>query len=281
MPYVSNTLAPWLLPEGYGAPALAALLREGSIVTEAGRLAVRRGATTATRRRTPYSERAAARAAEPVLLIPGFLAGDWTLRAMSADLRARGFRTYRSQISANIGCTLGSALTLESRLEELAERRGARVQIVGHSLGGMIARGLAARRPDLVAGIVTMGSPMRAPAAHHAALTRGVRVLTRLADVGVPGVMSADCVAGECAHLSFTESQEPLRHDVAMTNIYSKRDGIVDWKACIDPEGEAVEVRASHIGMAVDPRVMDLVTSALLRHSDAVAAPGLRVVETA
>ncbi|MFJ9314897.1 esterase/lipase family protein [Pimelobacter simplex] len=260
---MSNTLAPWLLPDGYGRPALAALLREGSLVTEAGRYAARRSATRHARRRTPYAARSAARAAEPVLLVPGFLAGDWTLTAMAAELRAQGFRTYRSQIHANIGCTLSSALVLEARLEQIAERRDARVRIVGHSLGGMIARGLAARRPDLVAGIVTMGSPMRAPAAHHAVLTRGVRVLNRLADAGVPGLMSADCVAGECAHLSFTESQEPLRADVAMTNIYSRRDGIVDWRACRDPQGEAVEVRASHIGMAVDPRVIEVVVRAL------------------
>ena len=98
-------------------------------------------------------------------LIPGFLAGDWTLKGMSAGLRARGFRTYRSQIKMNVGCTMNSALMLERRLEEIAERRDSRVEIVGHSLGGMIARGLAVRRPDLISGIVTMGSPMRAPAA--------------------------------------------------------------------------------------------------------------------
>ncbi|KRC59557.1 MULTISPECIES: esterase/lipase family protein [unclassified Nocardioides] len=277
---MSNTLAPWLLPDGYGRPALAALLREGSLVTEAGRFAVRRGAGHRVRRRTPYAARTAARATEPVLLIPGFLAGDWTLNAMAGELRARGFRTYRSQIRANIGCTLNSALALEARIEEIAERRDSRVQLVGHSLGGMISRGLAARRPDLIAGIVTMGSPMRAPAAHHAVLTRGVRVLNRLSDAGFSTLMSEDCVAGECAHLSFTESQEPLRPDVAMTNVYSRRDGIVDWKACIDPAGEAVEVRASHIGMAVDPRVIDVVSASLLRQSGAFATP-LSVVETA
>jgi pimeloyl-ACP methyl ester carboxylesterase len=267
---VSNTLAPWLLPEGYGPPALAALLREGSLVTEAGRFAIRRQAARRAFRRTPYAARAAARAAEPVVLVPGFLAGDWTLRAMSAELRSRGFRTYRSQIYANVGCTMNSALALEARIEQVAERRDCRVQIVGHSLGGMIARGLAARRPDLVAGIVTMGSPMRAPAAHHAVLTRGVQVLTRLADVGLP-VMSADCVAGDCAHLSFTESQERLRPGVAMTNVYSRRDGIVDWRACMDPQGDPLEVRASHIGMAVDPRVMEVVAGALLAQSAAAA----------
>ena len=273
-------MAPWLLPDGYGRPALAALLREGSLVTEAGRYALAGRTTRRSRRATPYAERSAPRAAGPVLLIPGFLAGDWTLKGMSAGLRARGFRTYRSQIKMNVGCTMNSALMLERRLEEIAERRDSRVEIVGHSLGGMIARGLAVRRPDLISGIVTMGSPMRAPAAHHGVLTRGVRVLNRLSDAGVSSVMSTDCVAGDCAHLSFTESQEPLRDDVAMTNIYSRRDGIVDWRACIDPEGQAVEVRASHVGMAVDPRVLDLVSTALV-NGGAIGMHGSSAAATA
>ena len=220
----------------------------------------------------PYSERAAIRAAEPVLLIPGFLAGDWTLRVMSAELRQRGFRTYRAHIHANVGCTLDAAALIENGLERIAERRGSRVQVVGHSLGGMIARGIAGRRPDLVSGIVTMGSPMLAPAAHHAVLTRGVDLLTRLSRLGLPGVMSDDCVSGSCAELSFTESQQPLPSHVAMTNVYSKRDGIVDWRACVDPAGRAVEVRASHIGMAIDPRVIDVVHSSLLEQSETAAA---------
>jgi pimeloyl-ACP methyl ester carboxylesterase len=270
-------MAPFLLPDGFGRPALAALAREGSVVTEAGRLAIRRGSSRRQRRRTPYTRRAAIRTAEPVLLVPGFLAGDWTLRQMGATLRQQGFRTYRSHIFANVSCTLDAAAALEARLEQLVERRGTRVQIVGHSLGGMIARGLAARRPDLVAGIVTMGSPMLAPAAHHRLLTGGVAVLNRLSRMGLAGVMSEQCVSGACAELSFRESQQPLLDHVPMTNIYSRRDGIVDWRACIDPQGRAVEVRASHIGMALDPRVADVVAEALLRQSSsAESAQGWR-----
>ncbi len=135
----------------------------------------------------------------------------------------------------------------------------------------MIARGIAVRRPDLVAGIVTMGSPMLAPAAHHRLLTGGVTVLNRLSAVGLAGVMSGECVSGPCAEISFHEVRQPLPAGVAMTNIYSRRDGIVDWRACIDPEGDAVEVRASHIGMAVDPRVISVVGESLLRHTSQVA----------
>jgi triacylglycerol lipase len=76
-------------------------------------------------------------------------------------------------------------------------------------------------------------------------------------------MMSADCFGGECARLSWEESHEPLHPDVAFTAIYSKRDGIVDWRACLDPAAKQVEVRTSHCGMAVDPIVMDIVLDAL------------------
>jgi len=268
-----STLASFLLPDGFSRPAVAAVLREGSLVTEAGRYALHRVGDRRARRSTPYAGRAAAwagRTADPVLLVPGFMAGDSSLSLMARALRERGFRVYRSHIHANIGCTSDAAALLEARLESIAKRRGSRVQIVGHSLGGMLARGVAVRRPDLVSGIVTLGSPMLAPGAHHRALTAGVDVLVRLSRAGVPGLMAQECVGGTCAQQSWDESREPVPAAVGFTAIYSKRDGIVDWRACVDPGARPVEVRASHIGMAVDPRVLDHVTDALRRQCRAV-----------
>ena len=263
----SSTLASFLRPEGFERPHPAAVLREGSLVTEAGRFALRAVGDARTRRATPYAARASARVSDPVILVPGFMAGDGTLSLMHRSLRAQGFRTYRSHIHANIGCTLNAAAQLESRLESIVIRRGTRVQIVGHSLGGMLARGLAVRRPDLVSGIVTLGSPMLAPAAHHISLTASLDVLVRLSRAGVPGLMSEECVAGSCARQSFDESRSPVPLGVGFTAIYSRRDGIVDWRACVDPLAHPVEVTASHIGMAVDPRVIDHVTTALRRQA--------------
>jgi triacylglycerol lipase len=258
-----STLASFLLPDGFGRPRVASVLREGSVLTEVGRYALRTRDDRRTRRSMPYAGRPVRRPADPVLLVPGFLAGDATLAFMARALRQEGFRTYRSQIRANVGCTLNAAAQLETRLEAIANRRGSRVMIVGHSLGGMLARGLAVRRPDLVSGIVTMGSPMLAPGAHHRVLTVGVDVLVRLSRAGLPGLMAEECVAGTCARQSFDESREPVPAGVDFTAIYSKRDGIVDWRACVDPEGLAVEVTASHVGMVVDPRVIDHVVAAL------------------
>jgi triacylglycerol lipase len=252
-----STLAPFLRPEGYASPPLRAVLRESSVVGETGRYVLRAWGSRGVRTGP------AARTEQPVVLVPGFMAGDGSLALLSRSLRREGFRTYRSHITANVGCTVGASALLEERVESVAERRGSRVLLVGHSLGGMLARGLAVRRPDLVAGIVTLGSPMMAPAAHHASLTRSVEMLIRLGRAGVPGLMSEDCVAGDCARASFAEARAPMPVDVAFTAVYSRRDGIVDWRACIDPLAQAVEVTASHTGMAFDPRVADRVLEAL------------------
>ena len=88
-------------------------------------------------------------------------------------------------------------------------------------------------------------------------------MLVRLSRAGWPGLMSEDCVAGDCARQSFDESRQPLPPDVSFTAIYSKRDGIVDWRACVDPLAVPVEVTASHAGLAFDPRVIAEVLKAL------------------
>jgi triacylglycerol lipase len=264
-----RTVAAFLTPEGFSQPSVAAVLREGSLLTEAGRYAVHALSARGERRRTPYGSRPV-RVAEPVLLVPGFLAGDSSLGPMSRSLRHQGFRTYRADIRANVGCTLAAAAQLEERLEEITQRRGSRIRIVGHSLGGMLARGVAARRPDLVAGIVTLGSPMLAPGAHHVSLAASVALLVRLSLAGVPGLMSQDCIAGACARQSFDEGRAPLPEGIDFTAIYSRRDGIVDWRACIDPAARPVEVRASHLGMAVDPRVIAEVVRGLRPGASAV-----------
>ena len=258
-----NIVADFLLPDGFVRPRAHAVLSEGRVIGEAGRYAWEAMSQRGERRHAPYATRAPIRDDEPVLLVPGFMAGDGTLGLMRRALQQQGLRTYRSHIRANVGCTLNVASQMEMRLESIAQRRGSKVRIVGHSLGGMLARGVAARRPDLVSGLVTMGSPMLAPGAHHVSLSASVAMLVRLSRAGFPGVMSEDCVAGACARQSFDEGRAPLADTISFTSIYSKSDGIVDWRACIDPAAIPLEVRASHVGMALDPRVIAAVTQAL------------------
>jgi triacylglycerol lipase len=265
---VSNSsrspVADFLVPDGFAGPqGLRALAREASVLAEAVAYRRRAALTLAQHRATPYAvRRDRHRVNDPVLLVPGFMAGDWTLALMSRHLRLLGFRTYRSGIRANVGCIDEGTQALEHRLEHIAARRERKVTIIGHSLGGMMARGLAARRPDLVAGIVTMGSPIMAPGAAHASLLAMVALLRRLESMGLR-VMGEDCTEGGCALRMWDESQLPLPEGFPFTAIYSPRDGIADWRACIDPAGQAREVRTSHVGMALDPVVIDLVTETL------------------
>jgi triacylglycerol lipase len=261
---VNSPLGSFLLPTGFDGPAgIRALARETSTIVEAGRLVRRNRADKRARALLPYAGSHRVTAQDPVLLVPGFMAGDATLKGMAMFLRHQGFRTYRAQIHVNVGCTREAADRLERRIETIAIRRDRKVTIVGHSLGGMLARGMASRRPDLVEGIISMGSPVLAPGAIHKVLAWDAEMLARLTRVGFRGMMGSDCFGGECARLSFEESKLPIDPEVAFTAIYSKRDGIVDWRACLDPGAKHVEVRTSHVGMAVDPVVMDHVLTAL------------------
>ncbi len=275
---MSSPIGSFLLPEGFDGPrGMGALFREVSTVTEAARLVRRSRSDRRTRASLPYAGSHRVPAHDPVLLVPGFMAGDTTLKGISTFLRHQGFRTYRAQIRVNVGCTRQAADRLERRLETIATKRNRKVTIVGHSLGGMLARGLASRRPDLVEGIVSMGSPVLAPGAIHKVLAWDAQMLAKLTGAGFRGMMSSDCFGGECARLSWEESQLDLQTDLAFTAIYSRRDGIVDWRACLDPAAQQVEVRTSHVGMAVDPIVMDHVLGALrdqqVRRASLQAAP--------
>jgi pimeloyl-ACP methyl ester carboxylesterase len=251
------------------------LARESSALSEAARLAGREAATRLRGRGAPEP---GSGAGDPVVLVPGFLAGDGSLAFLSRHLRGLGYRTYRSRMHANVGCTRQAAESLERRVEAVAERSGGRVSVVGHSLGGLIARRLAARRPDLVQGIVTLGSPLLAPGAAHPLLQLDLKLLGMLERAGLSALlgdlMGADCTSGECARLSWEQMRLPLAPEVSFASVFSRRDGIVDWRSCLDPAATTVEVSSSHLGMAFDPRVLDVVAAQLSRQARPRRAPG-------
>ena len=259
-----SPLAAFLCPPGYAGPTgLRALARESSAVGEAARFVRRSAQHRRERRDLPYASRTPERNLEPIVLVPGFMAGDATLGLMARHLRHLGHRTYRSTMHANVGCTQAASEALERRIESIAIKRDRKVTVVGHSLGGLLARGLAGRRPDLIDAIVTLGSPILAPGAAHPVLLFDLGLIIKLRNAGFGGMMGEDCTAGECARLSWEQSQVPLEKDVAFTSVFSRRDGIIDWRSCLDPQAKTVEVSTSHLGMAFDPVVLDVVTETL------------------
>jgi pimeloyl-ACP methyl ester carboxylesterase len=261
---MGSPLGSFLCPPGYAGPAgLRAIAREASVIGEATRFARRHRTARRDRREIPYAMRAPEPGAQPVVLVPGFMAGDGSLSLMARHLRGLGHRTYRSTMHANVGCTKKARDRLEERIEAIATKRGRKVTVVGHSLGGLLARGIAAHRPDLVDGIVTLGSPLLAPGAAHQLLLWDLNLIVKLQRAGLGSMMGADCTSGDCAKESWEAGQAPLHRDVAFTSVFSRRDGIIDWRACLDPLAKTVEVRTSHLGMALDPVVLDIVGSTL------------------
>ena len=266
---MASPLAEFLCPPGYQGPSgLRAIARESSAVVEAARLVRRTAGDRLRGRRTPYASLTATRSVDPVVLVPGFMAGDSSLLLMSRHLRKLGYRTYRSTMHANVGCTQEASNALERRIEAIAIKRERKVTIVGHSLGGLLARGIAARRPDLVDAIITMGSPLLAPGAIHSVLAFDLAVVIALRRAGLGAMMGDDCTSGDCARLSWEQSRDELDPDVAFTSVFSRRDGIIDWRGCLDPAARTVEVRTSHLGMAVDPVVFDVVSHALRANAE-------------
>jgi len=185
----------------------------------------------------------------PVLLVPGFLSGDWSMAPLGRFLRRRGNATFGSGFRFNAGCTEELVHRLERRLDAVATRTGRPVAIVGQSRGGTLARLVVTRRPELVAALVTLGSPIVDPLAAAPDVLRQIEWLVRVNRAGRPWLLTEDCVRGECATWVRRTLAEPFPPQVPYTAVYSRSDGIVDWRACLDPAAEHVEVHTSHNGM--------------------------------
>jgi triacylglycerol lipase len=210
------------------------------------------------------------RSSDPaVLLVPGFMAGDQSLSVLAGWLRRRGSRTARAGMLLNTDCAERAVGGIESRLRRLAERSDGRVVLIGQSRGGELARVAALRNPDLVGTLVMLGSPVLSPLSVGPAVLGAVRSVARLGDLGVPGMLSRECGDGRCCAGFRADLEAPLPPAVRAVAIYSRSDGIVSWKACLDPCAEHVEVESSHGGMSVNLDVYRAIARVLEQEGDA------------
>jgi pimeloyl-ACP methyl ester carboxylesterase len=193
--------------------------------------------------------------APPVLLIPGFMAGDRSLAALRGWLRRRGSPTAAAGIRLNVDCAERAAARLEEPLRLLAQRSGRRAVVIGQSRGGELGRVLAVRNPDTLGTLVMLGSPVLEPLSVGPAVLGAVRSVARLGDLGVPGMFSTRCADGHCCSAYRKDVCASLPADVTAVSIFSRTDGIVSWRACLDPCARHVEVDSSHTGMSVNRAV--------------------------
>lgn len=193
--------------------------------------------------------------AAPVLLIPGFVAGDASLAVMRSWLERGGHRVYRSGMLANLDCAERIVCRLQEQLVSAHERGGRPLVVIGQSRGGALARALAVREPERVAALVMLGTPVRAPLAVSPHVMRTVRLVAWLGDRGVPGVFSRDCHEGDCCAEFRSQLDAPLHPSMRAVAVHSRSDAIVHWQACVDPHARSVEIDSSHCGMSVHPDV--------------------------
>jgi len=178
----------------------------------------------------------------PVMLIPGFLAGDWTLHTPFQWLRRIGYKPQVAGVAFNVVYSEVMLRPLLDTLVELHHRTGARVSLVGHSRGGVLAKVLSHRKPELVEQVITLGSPFDI----HPLTMAGVRAahLYNVFRYGHPASVEARFLRDLAS-----------APRVPTTSIYSRSDGVVNWKACLRPDVNAIEVQGSHIGLAMNPDV--------------------------
>ena len=184
----------------------------------------------------------------PVVLVPGLAATDASMIPLRAFLR----RKRHDARPAGLGRIVPDVDGLTGRLLDLVlairdETGRDRVDLVGWSLGGVVSRVAARRRPDVIGRIVTFGTPVVGGPGSTAMASRFSEAQLRLIDAVVA-----------------QRERAPIR--VPITAIWSRRDGIVSGAACIDrvtPHAENVEVRSTHLGMGIDPDVWTIVAERL------------------
>lgn len=191
----------------------------------------------------------------PVLVLPGFLTADFSTRPLRRFLNKIGYEPHRWKL----GCNYGSPRFVDKcmdRLEQIYEAEGRKVSIVGWSLGGVYAREVARRSPEMVRQVITMGSPF-------AGLTKENNVswiYTLLSGKRVTDINKE----------VLKQIMEPP--PVPSTAIFSKGDGIVSWMDCQEsqesPITQNIQVKGSHCGLGFNPTVLFLLADRLSQAED-------------
>ncbi len=201
---------------------------------------------------------------QPVLLIPGFMSGDLLMLEMHRWLKRIGYRSSLSRIVWNNDCPDLTGRKLTHRIRDLYNRTGTRVSLVGHSLGGMLARSIAQDTPEYIDRVITLGSPFRSLVKAHPAVI-GIWDKLKLAQGGLIGRnLHASCGTGHCTCTFVRNMNMPRPIDVAQFAVFSRHDGVADWTSCVETDpARNSEVSCSHIGMVFDAAVYRAVAARL------------------
>jgi pimeloyl-ACP methyl ester carboxylesterase len=199
--------------------------------------------------RAPSLSRAPRGDGGPVMVLPGYGTGDGATAILRAYLSRLGHDVRPWGLGRNDGDVPALLPRVVERVAALAQETGRPVRLVGWSLGGYLAREASRDLPDAVDRVITLGTPVVGGPRY----TLAARAYRRRGD-----------------DLDAIEAAVASRDDVPLTRpvlaLYSRRDGIVSWQACIDRRNacvEHVEVETSHLGFVLSATVLLLLATRL------------------
>jgi hypothetical protein len=189
---------------------------------------------------------------KPILLMPPYLGNDNSTIFVRKYLKSIGFKTYKWDLGVNM-INSKSLPKLIAKLDEIYEKHQEKVSLVGWSGGGIFAKIIANRYPEKVEQLITIGSPvwgvkdMKTPIVRTLEFVRGAKLRER--------------------NLKFIKELEEIPK-VPITCIYTKTDGLIPWKNCMEAETyrddiKNVEVFGSHCGMGANATVLLTLANAL------------------
>lgn len=186
----------------------------------------------------------------PVLVIPGFMATDVSTVHLRRYISGMGYEALPWELGRNYGRT-EFIEQLSIQIEQIHEKYGRKVSVIGWSLGGIFARQLGKRHPHQIRQVITLGSPFK-----------GVGQANNVAWI-YNLLKGTNRVAPASSSLL---DDIPLAAPVPTTAIYTKQDGIVPWRLCMEEETaihQNVEVRGSHFGLGHNLSVMRIIANRL------------------
>ena len=189
----------------------------------------------------------------PVLVIPGLGANDVSTLPLRRFLDQLGYVTHPWGQGFNFGPRQGVLQRCNDDVRAMFARHAQPVSLIGWSLGGLYARELAKELPDHARCVITLGTPFTG----HPQATNAWRFY--------------QFVSGHSPHDPHLLEKLRQAPTVPTTSIYSRSDGIVAWQCSINEPGpltENIEVRASHVGMGLNPLALYVVADRLAQPFD-------------